>query len=39
MLSRAFHTKAVFDKYVAANKVADAKALTLDEMVEAATKA
>ena len=33
MLSRAFHTKAGFDKYVAANKVADAKALSLDEMV------
>lgn len=38
MLSRAFHTKEAFDKYVAANKVADAKALSLDEMVGASTK-
>lgn len=37
-LSRAFHTKEAFDKYVAANKVTDAKALTLDQMVEVATK-
>lgn len=38
MLSRAFHSKEAFDKYVAANKVADAKALSLDEMVAASTK-
>jgi hypothetical protein len=37
-LSRTFHTKEGFDKYVAANKVADAKALTLDEMVAVAGK-
>jgi hypothetical protein len=37
-LSRAFHTKAGFDKYVAENKVKEAKALTLDEIVQAAGK-
>ncbi|CAN5696410.1 hypothetical protein BH11ARM2_BH11ARM2_37690 [soil metagenome] len=38
MLSRAFHTKAGFDKYVAANKVAGAKALSVSEMAEAVAK-
>jgi len=37
-LSRAFHTKAGFEKYAAANKATDSKALTLEEMVAAATK-
>lgn len=39
MLSRAFHTKAGFDKYTTDNRLKDAKALTLEEMVEAAEKA
>jgi hypothetical protein len=37
-LSRAFHTKSGFEKYATANKVTDSKALTLEEMVAAATK-
>ena len=38
MLSRAFHSMAAFEKYAAANKALDAKALTLEEMVAAAGK-
>jgi len=38
MLSRAFHTKDGFDKYVAEMKVSGAKALTIDEIVAQVTK-
>lgn len=36
-LSRAFSSKAAFDKYVKENKVADAKALTLAQLIEVIT--
>ncbi|RYG26108.1 hypothetical protein EON82_04560 [bacterium] len=37
-LSRAFHSKEALDKYVAENKVENAKALTLDEIVAVVSK-
>lgn len=37
-LSRAFSSRAAFDKYVADNKVADAKPLTLEEFLSVVTK-
>ena len=37
-LSRAFTSKAALDKYVAAHKVADARALTLEKFIEAVNK-
>jgi hypothetical protein len=37
-LSRAFSSKAAFDKYVKDNKVADAKALSLSEFIALVTK-
>ena len=38
MLSRAFHTKEAFEKYVAENKVGDLKPLSLDELLAAIEK-
>ena len=38
MLSRAFHSKEGLEKYVAENKVSDAKAISLDELVAAVEK-